>query len=334
MLRRALTHQRQRVVEGRGGVERGQLELHLAGLDLGQVEHVVEQGQQVPAGVADVAEVVLLPFVQVAEHPLQQDLGEPDHRVQRGAQLVRHARQELRLVLAGDGQLETLAGQLLVEPGIGQGDGGLAGERRQQVAHLVVEDARLPAPHHERPDHPVGAAQRHGDQRAPPVGVEDLQVRVPVDRLEVLDLERRRRVGALADPGLVGVDPRAPQLVQGRLARPVRGTHPEQPGRLVVLHQRATVGLGQLHRVADDRGEDLLDIQGRADDLADRGERLELVDLAGRAPWSAGRYGPPGRPGSRTSPAPTRSARRTAPPRSATPTARRRRRRRSASAHP
>ena len=40
--------------------------------------------------------------LMLAEHPLEQHLGEPDHRVERRAQLVRHARQELRLVPAGD----------------------------------------------------------------------------------------------------------------------------------------------------------------------------------------------------------------------------------------
>ena len=44
------------------------LELHLAGLDLRQVEDVVDQLEQVAAGVADVVQVLLLLLVQLAEH--------------------------------------------------------------------------------------------------------------------------------------------------------------------------------------------------------------------------------------------------------------------------
>ena len=54
---------------------------------------------------ADVADVLLLALVEVAEHPLEQHLGEPDDGVQRRAQLVRHAGEELGLVLARDLEL-------------------------------------------------------------------------------------------------------------------------------------------------------------------------------------------------------------------------------------
>ena len=79
----------------------GVLQLHPAGLDLGQVEDLVEQLEQVLAGAVDVAEVLLLALVDVAEHPLEQHLGEPEDGVERRPQLVRHAREELRLVPAG-----------------------------------------------------------------------------------------------------------------------------------------------------------------------------------------------------------------------------------------
>ena len=51
------------------------------------------------ARAVDVAEVLLLALVDLPEHLLEEDLGEAEHRVERRAQLVRHARQELRLVL-------------------------------------------------------------------------------------------------------------------------------------------------------------------------------------------------------------------------------------------
>ena len=51
-------------------------------------------------GAEDVVEVLLLPLVQLAEHPLGQHLGEADDGVQRRPQLVGHVGQELALVLA------------------------------------------------------------------------------------------------------------------------------------------------------------------------------------------------------------------------------------------
>ena len=49
---------------------------------------------------------------------------------------------------------------------------------------------------------------------------------------------------------------------------------------VVVLEDGAPVGLGELHGVGDDRGQDLVRIEARAHRLADAAERLELVDLA------------------------------------------------------
>ena len=88
-------------------------------LHLREVEDLVDQLEQVPPGVADVADVLLLAVVELAEHPLEQHVGEADHGVQRRAQLVRHAGQELptcggprpQLALAlleGDEQLDIL----------------------------------------------------------------------------------------------------------------------------------------------------------------------------------------------------------------------------------
>ena len=50
--------------------ERIDLQLHSAGLDLGQVEDVVDQREQVPARAADVVDVLELLLVELAEDPL------------------------------------------------------------------------------------------------------------------------------------------------------------------------------------------------------------------------------------------------------------------------
>ena len=117
-----------------GQRERRDLEVDLAGLDLREVEHVVDQRQQVARRGEDVVEVLGLLVVDLAEQLLAQHLREAADRVQRGPQLVRHVGQEFRLVAAGGLELAGLlvqlrqrAGQLagplldlLLEPGIGR----------------------------------------------------------------------------------------------------------------------------------------------------------------------------------------------------------------------
>ena len=88
------------------------LELHLTGLDLGQVEDVVDQREQVVGRGEDVVQVLVLLLVHLAEQLLLEHLGEADDRVQRRPQLVAHVGQELGLVLGGDLELRAFLGQL------------------------------------------------------------------------------------------------------------------------------------------------------------------------------------------------------------------------------
>ena len=75
---------------------------HLAGLDLRQVENVVQQFEQMLARAPDVAQVVVLTLVELAKHALQEHFRKADDGVQRCTQLVRHTGQEFRLVPARD----------------------------------------------------------------------------------------------------------------------------------------------------------------------------------------------------------------------------------------
>ena len=73
------------------------LDIELAGLDLRDVEDVVDDAQQVFAGEADLFQVVALAWIEVG---LERQVGHADHAVHRGADLVAHVGQELALVLA------------------------------------------------------------------------------------------------------------------------------------------------------------------------------------------------------------------------------------------
>ncbi|MNM65345.1 hypothetical protein D3C81_767810 [compost metagenome] len=79
--------------------------VHLAGFDLGQVQDVVDQAQQVGAGIMDDRCRFHFLRIQMAALVLGQFLGQDQQAVERRAQLVRHVGQEVSLVLAGTRQL-------------------------------------------------------------------------------------------------------------------------------------------------------------------------------------------------------------------------------------
>ena len=120
---RPLAQHRRRVVEHGPQVDRRVLQGHLPGLDLREVEDLVEELQQVAARAVDVVQVLLLALVELAEHPLEEHLGEPEHRVERRPELVGHAGEELGLVPARELQLEALLLELAEELGVLQGAG-------------------------------------------------------------------------------------------------------------------------------------------------------------------------------------------------------------------
>ncbi|MCY1218383.1 hypothetical protein D9M72_303300 [compost metagenome] len=95
-------------------IERFEPELHAPGLDLGQVEHIVDQLQQVAAGTVDDVGVAGLLLAEVAGHVLPQLVAEDQDAVQRRAQLVGHVGEELGLVTVGQHQLLGLVTQLLL----------------------------------------------------------------------------------------------------------------------------------------------------------------------------------------------------------------------------
>src|SRR6185369_8081551 len=74
-------------------------------LDLGQVEDVVDQRQQVAARGVDGLRELDLARRQVALRVVRQLLRQDQQAVERRAQLVRHVGQELRLVLRREREL-------------------------------------------------------------------------------------------------------------------------------------------------------------------------------------------------------------------------------------
>ena len=98
----ATRHHAQRFGERLGQIERLHVELHPSGLDLGHVEDVVDDFQQIVAAGENVVAVFLIFLrAELAEHAAFHDLGETDDGVERRAQLVTHIGQELGFGLVG-----------------------------------------------------------------------------------------------------------------------------------------------------------------------------------------------------------------------------------------
>ena len=126
-----LLDQGESILQGGRQVEDGGGQLHTPGLDLGEVQDVVDEREEVLAGGVDIPEVLVLLGVQLPEHPLEQHLGEADDGVQGRAQLVGHVGQELGLVAAGGFELLALVLDLVKESSILDGQGRLRGEGPQ-----------------------------------------------------------------------------------------------------------------------------------------------------------------------------------------------------------
>src|SRR5262249_5494734 len=152
---RPLPHEGQGVVDRGRQIEVSQLQLHPSRFDLGEVENVVDQGQEVLAGGVDVLQVLVLLLVELAEHTLAQNLREADDRVQRRTELVGHVGQELGLVLAGRFKLSALVLDLEKQAGVLERQGRLRGEGGEKVDHLSRELTGCSTANHQSAEQPV-----------------------------------------------------------------------------------------------------------------------------------------------------------------------------------
>ena len=128
-------------------VERLRLDVHPAGLDLREIEDVVDDGEQRVAGLADRRDVVVL---LVVERRVEQEPAHADHRVHRRADLVAHRREERALRLVGGLGLRARLPRFVEQPRVLDGDGGLQRESRQELELGVVERKAAGAPHRHR----------------------------------------------------------------------------------------------------------------------------------------------------------------------------------------
>ena len=115
--------------EQAGDSEPHRLDVDLAGLDLGEVEQVVDEFEQAFRRAADIADLPLLFGRQFAVDAVEQQARQRQHRIQRRAEFVAHVGQEARLQLA---RLAQLLGAV-VELGIKRDHAAIG------IAELLVE---------------------------------------------------------------------------------------------------------------------------------------------------------------------------------------------------
>src|SRR4029077_21049918 len=120
----------------------------LARLDLGEIEHVIDQRQEMPAVVLDALEHTLRTVRQYPVDAVDQQFGIAEDRVQRCSELVAHISEELRFVLAWQRQLFALVGNLAEQPRVLDRQYRLARQGLHQSHGLGWNPARL-LPHQE-----------------------------------------------------------------------------------------------------------------------------------------------------------------------------------------
>ncbi len=118
----------------------------LAGLDLGEVEHVVDQAEQMAAALIDALVDIFNLLRQLAVDVHQQHARVAQHGIHRRSQLMAHARQELRLVLARQLQLLPFLLDLAEQPRVVDRQSGLRRESLQQIHHFGLEFPGLAPP--------------------------------------------------------------------------------------------------------------------------------------------------------------------------------------------
>jgi hypothetical protein len=210
-------------------------------------------------------------FRYSAEHPLGEHFREPDDGVERRAQLVRHVRQELALVLARGLELPALRFKLAEQTRVLDRNGGLRGERLQELDHLGIERSRRLAIHRQAAQQSVVASQRYGEQRtvteANQKVADPALVRASID--DVGDLHGFARDCHAAEHAFALANGIRAQRVDQLVGQAVGRMQNEPLALVVVLVDRAAIGSRELGRARHDRRQHGLEIERRAHGLAD-----------------------------------------------------------------
>ncbi len=218
----------------------------------------------------------------VAVDAVDDQLAVAEDRVEWRAQLVRHVGEELRLVAAGDFELVRFGLQLAEQPRVLQRDRRLGGEGREQGHDVRREFAGDPATHGQPAEEAVLVQERKGQDGAAPRAQQRSPERslVGPGHADVGDLDRRPGERGPPERSLALADARRAQDLGDLGIEDVGRPQVEDLGALVVLPDGAAPRAGQLGRARHDGLQDRVEVERRADGLADVAERAELLDRA------------------------------------------------------
>src|SRR5262245_49542136 len=268
------------LVDESGHIDALGIELELAGFDLREVEDLVDEAQQVGAGGIDAPQRLQRPVRAEPRCVRDHHLGQADDGVERRAQLVAHAGEELRLALACLRQLPALLLDLAEQSGVLNSQHRLGGEGLQQLDRAPGKFARLAAAHHQRADDLLGADQRHR-QKGTETGTNDDVEHEGLIGLDVRNLDRPSLLSGPSDRRLADPDTAIADRGDDRLVHSVSGAQSEFLAALIEHIDGAGLGSGKLRRLGDDGIENGFQIDGGIDRLGDHSERSQLLDRLG-----------------------------------------------------
>src|SRR5262249_18713531 len=173
------------------------VELELSGLDLRQVEYLVDEAKKVSPSAIHALKRFLRLFCSKARRVFDHHFGQSDDGVERRAKFVAHAGDELRLVLACHLQLAAFVLDLAEQARVLDRQHRLGCESLQELNDILGKVARLLAPDDECSDDFVCAYQRHNKARTiagPHRDLSDRAWRLVADIGNLLRLSDLRRL--------------------------------------------------------------------------------------------------------------------------------------------
>src|SRR5262245_53929811 len=175
------------------------VELELSGLDLRQVEHLVDEAKEVSPSAVHALQRLLRLFCAEARRVGYHHVSEPDNGIERRAQLMAHAGDELRLVLARQLQLAALVLDLAEQARVLDCQHRLRRERLQEMNGTLGKVTRLFAANYQRSHDFVRADQWNREAGTIAGPHRDFSQRARRLVANIGDLQRLSVLGHLAD---------------------------------------------------------------------------------------------------------------------------------------